>query len=76
MPFNEQSTDVHAYFVKENPEHFTDTILITKTSIPLAYRKEGITKVSVTLTYAADVVLAYMHREYHKIVCIEKLNEK
>ena len=68
--------DVNAFLVKDNSEgSFFDTIVITKSSVPNEYRKEGERHVAISIesTLHGAATTTEGRHDFYKLLCIEEI---
>ena len=68
--------DVNAYIVKDSiVGDFYDTIVITKTSVPAKYRKDGEWHVAVSVENTVSwPTTMEVRRDFYRLLCIEKID--
>lgn len=74
-PNQTEYLDVNAYLVRDYSQgDFYDTIVITKSSVPIEYRNEGDSHVAVSLkNTVTGATTTEVRRDFYKLLCIEKI---
>ena len=78
-PANAIILDVNSYLVRDNSTgDFLDTIVITKSSVPKNYRKEGEKHVAVSIesTFHGTATITEARHEFYKLLCIEEIRSR
>lgn len=66
--------DVNAYLVRDNSTgDFWDTIVITKSSVPNKFRKEGEKHVAVSMVNTVTEGTTEIRHDFFKLLCIEEI---